>query len=56
MAVMFIKFLGAVGLMTRRWDRAQKFNLNPPAEVRDILMALGGLGCEANYCLWHERI
>ncbi|GIL80525.1 hypothetical protein Vretimale_16043 [Volvox reticuliferus] len=39
-----------------RWERAQKFGLNPPAEIRNIIMAQGGPGCEADCCLWHDRI
>ncbi|PNH05664.1 DNA polymerase delta subunit 4 [Tetrabaena socialis] len=39
-----------------RWERAVKFGLEPPEDVRDIIMAQGGLGSAADRCLWHGRI
>ncbi len=40
----------------RRWERAHKFGLNPPEEVRDLIMAAGGDGSSADKNLWHDRI
>ncbi|KAG2428011.1 hypothetical protein HXX76_011997 [Chlamydomonas incerta] len=39
-----------------RWERASKFGLGPPEEVRAIIMAAGGPGSSADKGLWHERV
>ncbi|GFR49919.1 hypothetical protein Agub_g12027 [Astrephomene gubernaculifera] len=51
------KFGPCAGLTRlERWERAQKFGLAPPEEVRDIILALGGPGSPADRSLWHQRI
>ncbi|KAG2487430.1 hypothetical protein HYH03_013997 [Edaphochlamys debaryana] len=44
--------------MTRleRWERASKFSLDPPQEVKNIIMEAGGPGCALDRDLWHDRI
>ncbi|PNW82761.1 hypothetical protein CHLRE_06g292950v5 [Chlamydomonas reinhardtii] len=39
-----------------RWERAAKFGLGPPEEVRAIILAAGGAGSAADKGLWHERV
>lgn len=44
--------------MTRleRWERAERFGLAPPKEVRDMVFRLGGPGASADQSLWHHRV
>eukprot|EP00892_Ulva_mutabilis_P001519 jgi/Ulvmu1/11368/UM075_0030.1 len=43
--------------MTRieRWDRAQRFDLNPPPQVQQILTRLDSAD-DAQNCIWHGRV
>ncbi|KAG2443116.1 hypothetical protein HYH02_009529 [Chlamydomonas schloesseri] len=51
------KFGPAAGISRlERWERASKFGLEPPEEVRTIIMAAGGPGSAADKGLWHDRV
>lgn len=39
-----------------RWERAAKFGLNPPQEVKDLIVRLGGAGSAADKNIWNERV
>ena len=42
--------------LRRRWERAERFGLAPPKDVRDLVMRLGGPGGSADQSLWHHRV
>lgn len=50
------KFGPCIGITRlQRWERAAKFGLQPPQEVKDILERRGAEST-ANACLWSERV
>ena len=46
----------AFNLFLCRWERASRFKLDPPEEVKTLILRLGGESSAANRCLWHDRI